>query len=338
MRVSPRDLRGIRAEGLLTRFVVLGPVAFVSVEIPPEGSAGTGLDRHAETEAWGLTLRGTTTLHTPDGATEFPMGSAFHVPLGVEHWWSAGPRAILAGFAPMPADTDLSEAALRERGYEPIQRIAPPPPMPSRISPVGPSATLRPRGSIEVEIAEMGRWVFSRATFGALSGYTTGWCDLPHWGIVLAGDLALRFENEVELLSAGDVYYCPAGPPGHQFQVPDSATTIDYTPYADLIEPGRKASWRVSAFGRLAKDGAATGRSATGVRAGGSKRSGKARDSGPGASGDSAAFIAGENDAPAGGQGPSPEGGAPARPGTRRNGLRWVRTVPAVALRNLRIG
>ena len=73
-------------------------------------------------------------------------------------------------------------------------------------------------GSIEVETALMGTWVFMRTTYSPMSGYTSGWCDVPHWGLVLTGDLALNWEGGVELLTAGDVYYCPAGPPGHQFQ------------------------------------------------------------------------------------------------------------------------
>ena len=68
----------------------------------------------------------------------------------------------------------------------------------------------------------MGEWVFARATYGPLSGYTSGWCDLPHWGMVLAGDLALRFEDRVELLSGRGRLLLSGGPPGHQFQVADA--------------------------------------------------------------------------------------------------------------------
>ena len=74
-------------------------------------------------------------------------------------------------------------------------------------------------------------------------------CPTGAWS--LSGDLALRFESEVELLAAGDVYYCPAGPPGHQFQVADTATTIDYTPASALFAPGRKAEWRSSSSRQL---------------------------------------------------------------------------------------
>ena len=46
MRVSPRDLKAVRAGGILTRYAVLGDAVFVIVELPTHGSAGT-VDRGA---------------------------------------------------------------------------------------------------------------------------------------------------------------------------------------------------------------------------------------------------------------------------------------------------
>jgi hypothetical protein len=254
MRVSPRDLRGIRADGLLTRFAILGPVAFVSVEVPAAGSAGTALERPTESPAWGFVLNGEVTLH---GQFErrFGRGTAFHVPGGPpEHWFTAPGRALIAGFAPLTRDMDTSDEAMRAQGYEPVQRMAAPPAPPAIVAPAdGGTVVSGSHGSIEAEVAQMGEWTFMRTTHGPLSGYTSAWCDLPHWGMVLAGDLALRTETDVELLSAGDVYYCPPGPPGHQFQVADAATTMDYTPTVDLAAPGRKAEWRTLARRRPAR-------------------------------------------------------------------------------------
>ena len=59
--------------------------------------------------------------------------------------------------------------------------------------------------------------------------------DFEPFGVYCSWEITLVSETGVELLSAGDVYYCPSGPPGHSFQVPDSATTIDYTPIAEQI-------------------------------------------------------------------------------------------------------
>ncbi len=261
MRVSPRELRGIRAEGLLTRFAILGPVAFVSVELPAGGSTGTGLEKPTDSPAWGIVLGGSVGLHGPR-EEHFPGGTAFHVPAGPpQHWFTAPGRAVIAWFTPLARDVDTSDAAMRALGFEPLSRMPAPQPPPALIEAIG-GSVFRGQGSMEVEAAQMGEWVFCRTMYGPLSGYTSGWCDLAHWGMVLTGDLALRFESDVELLSAGDVYYCPPGPPGHQFQVADAATTIDYTPAADLLGPGRKSEWRAATARRLQRSDAAAGREA----------------------------------------------------------------------------
>src|SRR3954452_23341036 len=110
VRGSPRELRGIRAEGLLTRFAILGPVAFVSVEIPTTGSAGTAIERPTENAAWGIVLNGSVTLHGRAERT-FQRGTAFHVPPGPPpHSFSSDGRGVIAGFAPLAADVDTSEA------------------------------------------------------------------------------------------------------------------------------------------------------------------------------------------------------------------------------------
>ena len=97
---------------------------------------------------------------------------------------------------------------------------------------------------IEARSARMGAWGFTRIAFGPLTGYTSGWCDLPHWGLVLRGDVVLRSETDSELLTQGDVFYRPPGPPGHQFEVADAATIIDYTPLEALRSADRREAWR----------------------------------------------------------------------------------------------
>ncbi len=249
MHVSPRELRGIRREGLLTRFAILGPVAVVLVDLPPGGTAGTALEAPVETEAWGFVLRGSLALRTADSRQEFAAGSAFYVPPGPPaHWFEAQARVVVGGFAPLAPDIDL-EARLREArdaGWEPVSR-PPAPRYPKTMQAAGANATFGKPGTVDVEAAQMGDWFFSQLSFGPMSGYASGWCDLSHWGIVLSGDLAIKYEDSedsVELLSAGDVYYCPPGPKGHQFQVPDAATTMDYTPTRELLGRGRKSEWR----------------------------------------------------------------------------------------------
>jgi quercetin dioxygenase-like cupin family protein len=93
----------------------------------------------------------------------------------------------------------------------------------------------------------MGIWTCMRVTYGPLSGFASGWCDLPHWGQVLDGEIVVESEDELELLSPGDIYWCPPGPPGHRFEVADSATVLDYTPTDALLGPGRRPGYRAAA-------------------------------------------------------------------------------------------
>lgn len=248
MRITPRELRGVRRDGLLIRFAMLGPVAYVEVEVPRGGSAGTGFETPSRNPGWGFVLRGHVTLRHRE-TREFPAGTAFYIPPGTpDHVLTATGGTVVAGFAPVAPTTDTSEAGLRGQGYEPVAITGEATAMPGTIHSMEPSTIFRQAGAVDVETARMGDWLFMRTTFGPLSGYTSGWCDLPHWGLVLRGDFALNSESGVELVSAGDVYYCPAGPPGHQFQVADAATTVDYTPISELDGPCRKADWRWAAW------------------------------------------------------------------------------------------
>ncbi|MEX1172377.1 MAG: hypothetical protein WEG56_07170 [Chloroflexota bacterium] len=72
MRVSPGELQAVHRAGMLTRYSLFGPVAFVLADLPTGGVAGTGLDQPCLTEHHGIVLRGSFTGHrfsSPDGAT-----------------------------------------------------------------------------------------------------------------------------------------------------------------------------------------------------------------------------------------------------------------------------
>ena len=56
-----------------------------------------------------------------------------------------------------------------------------------------------------------------------------------------AGRLAIEWEDDVEILSSGDIFHCPAGPPGHRLEAADPATFVDLTPIAALAGGAR---WR----------------------------------------------------------------------------------------------
>jgi hypothetical protein len=47
-----------------------------------------------------------------------------------------------------------------------------------------------------------------------LQGLPGDRCQCPHWGYVIAGRLRIRYADREEILSAGDIYYMPAGHTG----------------------------------------------------------------------------------------------------------------------------
>ncbi len=244
MRVSLRDLKGVSQGGVLARYALLGPAAFVFAELPETGTAGTSLEDWCHMEHWGLMLDGTLRLDG-DEPREFHPGTAFYIsPDGKPHRFLATERVTIAGFTPLREPVDTSPEALRARGLEIATHMPAPVAVPQLMRVASDHSRLTRRGQIEVETAEMGQWVFTQTTFGPLSGYTSGWCDLTHWGLVLSGDLILNHEDSLEVLTAGDVFYCPAGPPGHQFEVADQATIIDYTPNDELGRIARQEAWR----------------------------------------------------------------------------------------------
>jgi hypothetical protein len=58
-------------------------------------------------------------------------------------------------------------------------------------------------------------------------------CQCPHWGMVISGQLELRFRDRTEVYQAGDVYYAP---PGHVPVVVAGTETVDFSPTEKLRE------------------------------------------------------------------------------------------------------
>jgi hypothetical protein len=249
MRVSPRELKAVRAGGLVSRYATLGDAAFVVADLPDAGTAGTSVEEPCRLEHWGLVLQGDLTLLARRGRT-FGPGTAFYVPPGPVHRFRASSRVVVAGFAPITEPIDESPEALQARGIEVLSRGGPPPPRPGTMRVVGQRSRTIALGQIETETAVMGGWLFRRSTFGPQSGYAEPWCDLPHWGFVLGGNMVLHFENQdLELLGPGDVYHCPGGPPGHRMEVADEALVVDYTPLSALDDVRvRRAARTVRAY------------------------------------------------------------------------------------------
>ena len=93
----------------------------------------------------------------------------------------------------------------------------------------------------------MGDLVLTRTRLGRRAGYTTQPCDQPHWGVVTQGSIAIEWEDDVEVVGAGDVFHCPAGPPGHRLEAAEAATIVDFTPVEAIRSGGRVAAWRAEA-------------------------------------------------------------------------------------------
>ena len=246
MRVSPRELKAVRAGGLVSRYAVLGDAVFVVVDLPDAGTTGTPVEEPCRLEHWGLVLQGELTLIGRRSHT-FGPGAAFYVAPGPVHRFHADARAVIAGFAPVTEPIDESPETLAARGVEILDRVGPPPPRPSSMRVAGRRSRIVASGQIETETAIMGSWLFRRSTFGPQSGYADAWCDLPHWGFVLDGGLVLHWENlDLELLGPGDVYQCPGGPPGHRMEVADGALVVDYTPMQAIDDPGLRRAARMT--------------------------------------------------------------------------------------------
>lgn len=241
MHVTPSDLRMLRQDGVVIRFALLESMAFVLAEIPSTGSSGTSIEQPCINPHWGFVISGEIALQTDGGRQTILPGSAFHVPAGgPPHRFLAGGAARIAGFEPIGSVTDTSDSALAAQGFE---VLGPDLLGAATVIPVA-VAPLVDGNQIDVRAWSMSTLVLTQARFGPGSGYTADWCDSPHWGLVTAGRLAIEWEDDIEILAAGDVYHCPAGPPGHRLEAADPASIIDLTPIDSFANGKRTARWR----------------------------------------------------------------------------------------------
>ena len=246
VRMSPAELQAVQRAGMLTRFALLGHVTFVMVDLPGSGTAGTGLDEECVQEHHGIVVRGSFTVHHADGRNEtFEPGDAFYLPPGPpsHHFTSAG-QCVVEGFAAVRTEIDTSATALDALGFLPADAGAPLAEPPATVRLRGRVTPFQRPGAIDIEGSRMGDWIFVRARFGPRGGYTSGWCDQTHWGVVLDGEVAISFADQTELASRGDIYLAT---PGHRFTSADGATVADYTAWTDL-ETQRVPTWRRAAL------------------------------------------------------------------------------------------
>lgn len=244
MHVAPADFRSVRTGSLVLRFALLGDTAYVLAELPRRGSAGSVLEEPCVRPHWAFVVDGSIRVEAGGEDRFIDAGNAFYVPPGIEHRLFADGPARLAAFEPVDPDRDLSDDRLRAEGYEVLPRPAAVQPG-LVIPPPWVEAAREPEpGEIVSSSVAMGERILTRARFGPRSGYTSVFCDLPHAGLVTAGSLAIEWEDDVEVVTAGDVYYCRSGPPGHRFLAADPAALVDFTPAAAVRTGVRVQGWR----------------------------------------------------------------------------------------------
>jgi quercetin dioxygenase-like cupin family protein len=250
MHVAPADFRSVRTGRLILHFALLGDNAYVLAEVPRMGSAGTSLEDPCARPHWAFVVDGSIEVEANGARQRVDAGTAFYVPGGLEHRLFASGPARLAGFEPVDPSRDITDERLRADGYE----ILPRPASFSHALVVPPSTSESARqpetGEIAASGVAMGDRILTLARFGPRSGYTSGFCDLPHWGLVTSGSLAIEWEDDVEVVTAGDVFYCASGPPGHRFLAADPAAMIDFTPDTAVPAGVRLQGWRPLVPGR----------------------------------------------------------------------------------------
>jgi quercetin dioxygenase-like cupin family protein len=245
MHVTPSDLRMVRQDGIVIRFALLDTMAFVLAEIPASGSRGTPMDQPCVRPHWGFVIAGELEFERDGRSETLKPGSAFHVPPGEPaHRFVADGAARVASFELVDPAVDVSDTGLAAKGFE---VLGPEALGAATFVPATPTSVPEAR-QIDVRAWSMSSLILAQARFGPGSGYTAEWCDAPHWGLVTSGRIAIESEDDIEVLAAGDVYHCPAGPPGHRFEAADPASVIDLTP-VDLPRGTRVAQWRTRPAG-----------------------------------------------------------------------------------------
>jgi quercetin dioxygenase-like cupin family protein len=242
----------VRQDRTVIHFALLDSMAFVLAEIPASGSAGASIEQPCIRPHWGFVTGGDVEFECGSRRETLRAGCVFHVPPGSPpHRFVARGSARMASFEPIGPWVESSDATLAPGGFEVLTResVGAAMVIPAAVGP------LPDPKQIDVRAWPLSSMVMAQTRFGQGSGYTTEWCDAQHWGLVTSGRLAIEWENDVEILSAGDVYHCPAGPPGHRLEAADPASVIELTPL-ELAPGTRVAHWRVwpSEFGLAGAD------------------------------------------------------------------------------------
>lgn len=241
MHVAPAEFRSVRRENVLLRFALVGDIVYVLAELPSTGSAGTFVEQACERPHWAFVVSGNVEIETRTSRIGIAGGTAFHVPDRLWHRIHAEGPTRIAGFDRIDPHHDLSDEGLRADGYEVVRGEGLTRPGVPGFS----AATKIPDvGEIATAGTRMGDLLFCQTRFGPRSGYASPFCDLEHWGLVTSGSIAIEWEDDIEVLAAGDIFRCHPGPPGHRFTAADPAGTVDFTPLAAFRGTARVVDWR----------------------------------------------------------------------------------------------
>lgn len=66
-----------------------------------------------------------------------------------------------------------------------------------------------------------------------LAALPGGHCSCPHWGYLLAGEMTVRYGDEVETIHPGDAFYLP---PGHTPAAVAGTEFVQFSPADELAE------------------------------------------------------------------------------------------------------
>lgn len=243
MHVTPSEFRAVRRDGVMVHFALLNDIAYALAAFPSTGSRGTWVEEPCEQPHWAFTVSGGVELEFGDERHELGPGTAFHLPGGTPHRIFVPAEARLAGFDRVAPDAPTTDTELRRAGFDVVPAGRSQLPRSVAVHRARPEAQPG-AGEIVTASRRMGDLIFTRSRLGAQAGFAAGHCDVPHWGLVTSGSLAIEWEDDIEVVTAGDVFLAPAGPPGHRIQAADPATIVDFTPVAALEGAPRLATWR----------------------------------------------------------------------------------------------
>ena len=242
MHVAPVDLRAVRQDGIRIRFAMLGADG-----VHPCRGARTPDRRHiprasvpAPIGAWSSTARCVRIRSTPADhpcRSRVPRaGRRQGAPVRDQRVDSCSPRSSRS-----MRELDVSEARLVEQGFEIVSDGVEPPTSSRRVS-------SRRQSSPARSIVETWRDVSVRDVPGpdGRNGAATrrAGATLRIGGSSPRAASPSNGSTTSRSCRKGDIFHCPAGPPGHRIEAADPATFIDLTPISAFAADLRLTDWR----------------------------------------------------------------------------------------------